>query len=158
MASLMLKWLEQQLEALYSWRSRFGSYVNARFRDLTNDVDYLIDDIYSVQRSIRDIKDWVDETVLASKDAILSAVEDDMIKPLSLYVDALLMDVRARISGIYEDLGEITTDLSTVFDFIGHIDDIIDARVDGFKDKIIGWIEDKFISIVEHVLEQEIKK
>lgn len=148
----------RSINSLSSWSSRFGTYVYGRFSDLKSDINGLIDDVYSVQKSIRDIKDWVHNTIQDAQNALISTVREDMIKPLSAYVDALQMDVRDWIDTLRQDITDIYEGLNTIFEFINEIDAIIDARVDGFKDKIVMWIEDKFISIVEHVLEQEVKE
>lgn len=158
MASLILKWLEQELNKLKSWKTRFGKWVNDWHSYLSKRLDNLGDDVDDIARDVILIPSTVRKAVDDAKGAILSAVNNSYIIPLSHYVDALQMDVRDWINDLRGDISNLSKDVELIFDFIGLIEVTIDERIESFKDKIIGWIEDKFISIVEHVLEQEIKK
>jgi hypothetical protein len=157
MVDLTIRWIEQEIDRLLSWKDRFGKWVNDWHSYLSRRIDSLGDDMDDMAADVILIPSTVRKAVDDAKGAILSAVNDTYIIPLSHYVDALQMDVRDWIGDIRSDISEMDNSIITVFDFINHIDEIIDARIDAFKDKIIGWIEDKFISIVEHVLEQEVK-
>lgn len=158
MANLALMWLEQEFKKLLSWKKRFGKWVNDWHNYLSWRIDSLGDDVDDIAEGVILIPSTVRNAIEDAKGAILSAVNDSYIIPLSHYVDAFQTDVQDWVMSLRGDISEITDNLNTVFDFINHIDGVIDARIDAFKDKIIGWIEDKFISIVEHVLEQEVKK
>lgn len=158
MANLTIPWLVQELRGLLSWKTRFGKWVNSWHSYLSERVDDIGLDLDNIAHDVILIPSTVHKAVEDATGTILSAVNDTYIIPLSHYVDVLQMDVRDWISELRGDISEISKDLITVFDFISHIDDIIDVRIDGFKDRIIGWIENKFILIVEHVLEQEIKR
>ena len=153
-----LGWLEKQIDSLFSWKRRFGKWVNDWHSYLSKRIDSLGDDMDDIAEDVILIPSTVRKAVDDAKEAILKAVKETYITPLSHYVDTFLMDVKDWIGDIYKDLLEVHKDLKAIFDFIEDIDIVIDARIEGLKDKIIGWIEDKFISIVEHVLEQEKKE
>lgn len=52
---------------------------------------------------------------------------------------------------------DIIRDINTLNDWIANSADIINERIDKSKDKVLGWIEDSFISIIERVMEHEKK-
>lgn len=151
-------WLETQIDNLLSWKTRFGNWIYEWHEWIKDRVDLIALDVEDLVTLVNRIPDLVNTAIGDACIDVLSHVYDNYVKPLSYYVDALKMDVVDWVMSLRGDISDIQDGLVTVFDFIGHIDDIIDARIDGFKDKIIGYVEDKFISIVEHVLEQEVKK
>lgn len=158
MGALIVEWLETQISNLLSWKTRFGKWVHDWHTWLSKRVDNLDDNVDEVVKTVNRIPDMVNEAIGDAYIDVLSAVERLYITPLSHYVDAIRMDVVDWIGSISSDMSKISKDVELIFDFVGHIDDIIDVRIEGFKDKIIGWVQDKFISIVEHVLEQEVKQ
>ena len=158
MANLVLKWLEQQIDSLRDYASKHINllwdwvfYLDNVYKAIREDLSDLADDVSNIPSEIRKALEGV-------KVEILTHVKGDLIDPLSYHVDAFQTDVQDWIASLRGDMSDIREDLVTVIDFISHIDDIIDARIDGFKDKIIGWVECEFISIIEHVLEQEVKE
>lgn len=148
----------RSINSLSSWSSRFGTYVYGRFDDLKDDVYDLTDDIYSVQKSITDIRALVADQITSAIDDLKNYVKVDLVDPLTDRVDLTLNIFRSKIDNIGSDLNDLFDGLETVFKILDRIDQIIDDRIEGFKDKFIGWIQDKFISIVEYVLEQEVEK
>lgn len=158
MADLLLKWLEQELDKLRDWKVRFGKWVNDWHTYLSRRIDNLGDDVDDIAKDVILIPSTVRKAVDDAKGGILSAVNNSYIIPLSAYVDALQMDVRDWIGDLRGDISNLSKDVELIFNFIGLIEVTIDERIEAFKDKIVGWIEDKFISIVEHVLEQEVKE
>lgn len=151
-------WFEQQLDKLYKWKDSFGKYVNGIKDYLNVRIDNIRSDLSDLSRDVDSLPARIDSALGSMREAILSTVDDIYIKPLAYYVDALKMDVVDWIGGLDLEISTVWEDIEHIFDFIGQIDSIIDTRIDGFKDKIISWIEDKFIWIIEQVLEQEVKQ
>lgn len=151
-------WLETQIDNILSWKTRFSKWVYDWHQWLKERMEHIALDVEELVTLVNRIPDMVNNAIGDACIDVLSHVYDKYVKPLSYYVDSRIMDVRGWIEDIYDVLTEIRNDLSTLLGFISKIDDIIDERIDSYKDMIVSWIEDKFIYIVERVLEQEIKR
>jgi len=94
-----------------------------------------------------------------------SYAEDIVSDALSI-VDNLISDIWSNIDTIWDSINDIfnvqipdlKSSIQSAWKWINNVDNWIDNKINEFKDRIIGWIEESFVTIIEHVLELEIKK
>ena len=63
--------------------------------------------------------------------------------------------LNAAVDVINTSIDTISDNLSIVNDWIENAADFVNDSIDNSKDKVIGWIEDSFIMLVEKVMEHE---
>jgi len=81
-------------------------------------------------------------------------------------IDNVINDIWRNVNNIWDNIDDIlnvkipnlTTLIQSALDWINNVDDWIDNKINEFRERIEGWIEESFITIIEHVLEMEIKK
>lgn len=150
--------LWKAIKNLSSWTTRYSKYVSSRFSSVYGDISDLVDDVYSIQKSIKGIKGWVEDKISNSKTYIIDYIRNDMIKPLSYYIDSVAVDLKSLVKNIKSDIHDVVDIVNDILDYIDTIPSMIEDKIDLAQDKIISWVKDKFVSIVEDVLEQEVRK
>ncbi len=94
-----------------------------------------------------------------------SYAEDIVSDALSI-VDNLISDIWSNIDKIWDSINDIFNvqipdlkgSIQSAWEWINNVDNWIDNKINEFKDRILGWVEEGFITIVEHVLDLEVKK
>lgn len=154
----LLEWLEDLIERVQDYATRQINLLWDWVFYLNNEYKAVLSDLSALGDQIGDIPDQVQKAVEGARAEILNRVKEDLIDPLSFYVEAFQTDVQDWIVSLRSDISDLYEGLETVFKFIDTVEDVIDKRIDGYKDNVIEWIQERFISIVEHVLEQEVKE
>ena len=91
---------------------------------------------------------------------------EDIVSDALNVVDNLVNDIWTNIDNVWDSINDIfnvqipdlRNSIQSAWEWINNIDNWIDNKINEFRDRIIGWIEESFIMIIEHVLELEIKK
>jgi len=91
---------------------------------------------------------------------------EDIVSDVLNVVDNLVRDIWSNISKVWDRIDDILTvqipdlrnSIQSAWDWINNVDNWIESKINEFKDRILGWVEESFITIVEHVLDMEIKK
>jgi len=104
---------------------------------------------------------WVNPLIEQAKEYAENFINDAL-----KIVDVIITDIWKDIYGIWDKVDDIIEvkipDLDNLIhsalDWINGADDWIGRKIDEFQDRITGWVEDRFITIIEHVLEMDIKK
>jgi len=107
------------------------------------------------------IIDWVRPLFESAK----SYAEDIVSDALNI-VDNLINDIWSNIDEVWSSINDIfnvqipdlKSSIQSVWEWINNVDNWVDNKINEFKDRILGWVEEGFITIVEHVLELEVKK
>ena len=92
-----------------------------------------------------------------------SYAEDIVSNALNI-VDNLINDIWNNIDNVWDSINNIfnvqipdlRNSIQSAWDWINNVDIWIDTKINEFKDRILGWVEEGFITIVEHVLEMNI--
>ena len=91
---------------------------------------------------------------------------EDVVSDALNVVDSLINDIWSNIDKVWDSINDIfnvqipdlKSSIQSAWKWINNVDNWIDNKINEFKDRIIGWIEESFVTIIEHVLELEIKK
>jgi len=150
----------------YSWSDIMDAVENAKayaewlLRDVWNEFDKVWARISAIPVLTYDvIINWVRPLFESAK----SYAEDIVSDALSI-VDNLINDIWTDINNVWDSINDIfnvqipdlRNSIQSVWDWINNVDSWIDNKINEFKDRIIGWIEESLITIIEHVLDIEI--
>jgi len=91
---------------------------------------------------------------------------EDIVSDALNVVDNLVNDIWTNIDNVWDSINDIfnvqipdlRNSIQSAWEWINNIDNWIDNKINEFRDRIIGWVEESFVMIIEHVLDLEIKK
>ena len=129
------------LDFIYASLRSFKDWVYDQFDYLDSRFDYLLMGLWD---AIDDVKDEIYSRV----DAVLGDVWGDT---LYLY-DQMI----SRIDYLLADMWSEVENIKQAVAVLDRLDEVIDSRIDQYRDKIQGWIEDKLIDIVWNVGQKEV--
>ena len=128
-------WVDEIIEVVSDLTSNTLTWV----KELWDETDLLWEKIGAIPvLTIEVIKSWVDPWIKTAKDAVLSVLD-------------------AAVTTINTTITNITTQLTTVTDWIADAPTWFNSQLDNTKGKVVGWIEDSFILILEKVMEHDKK-
>lgn len=136
MASLTLRWIEQEVRKLLNWKSRLGRYIDSIKRDLLAQIDEL-------RRAYDELVDGLDTTIDELKEEIGGVVE--------LYLDSFWERVSEAVDRIEMRIAELQ-------DFEEDVDKLIEQKIEGAHDTVIDWVSDAMDRLIENYLESEVKE
>jgi hypothetical protein len=136
MASLTLRWIEQEVRKLLSWKQRIGGYIDGVRRDLLAQIDVL-------SRAYDELVDGLDTTIDELKEEIGGVVE--------LYLDSFWEYVSEAVDRIEMRIAELQ-------DFEEDVDKLIEQKIEGAHDTVIDWVSDAMDRLIENYLESEVKE
>ena len=152
----------------YSWSDVLDAVENAKayaerlLSDVWNEFDKVWERIGAIPVITYDVViGWIKPFFESAK----SYAEDIVSDALSI-VDNLVNDIWSNIDKVWDRINDIfnvqipdlKSSIQSAWEWINNVDNWIDNKINEFKDRIIGWIEESFVTIIEHVLELEIKK
>jgi len=152
----------------YSWddvldaAERAKVYAEWLLDDVWNEFNLVWERIGAIPVITYDvILGWVNPLIEEAK-----IYAENFINNALLIVDDVIKDVWADIYGIWNKIDDIldiklpdlNKSITDAWDWINNVDVWIDNKINEFKNRILGWVEESFITIVEHVLELEVKK
>jgi len=138
------------------------AYAERLLSDVWSEFDRVWERIGTIPVITYDVVvDWIKPFFENAK----SYAEDIVSDALSI-VDNLVNDIWSNIDKVWDSINNIfnvqipdlKSSIQSAWDWINNVDNWIDNKINEFKDRILGWIEESFITIVEHVLDMEIKK
>jgi len=136
------------------------AYAEYLLKDVWSEFDKVWTRISAIPVLTYDvIIDWVRPLFENAK----SYAEDIVSDALGI-VDNLVNDIWNNIDNVWDSINDIfnvqipdlRNSIQSVWEWINNADNWIDNKINEFKDKILGWVEESFITIVEHVLEMNI--
>jgi len=101
------------------------------------------------------IKPYIESAKSYAEDIVSDALSimDNLIRDIWNNID----NVRDNINNIfYVQIPDLRNSIQSAINWINNTDNWIDNKINEFKDRILGWVEEGFITIVEYVLEHEI--
>jgi len=165
-------WVERAYEFYdilrHSWSDVLDAVENAKayaeylLKDVWSEFDKVWTRISAIPVLTYDvIIDWVRPLFENAK----SYAEDIVSDALGI-VDNLVNDIWNNINNVWDSINDIfnvqipdlRNSIQSVWEWINNADNWIDNKINEFKDRIIDWIKESFIGIVEHVLDMEIKR
>jgi len=165
-------WVERAYEFYdilrHSWSDVLDAVENAKayaeylLKDVWSEFDKVWTRISAIPVLTYDvIIDWVRPLFENAK----SYAEDIVSDALGI-VDNLVNDIWNNINNVWNSINDIfnvqipdlRNSIQSVWEWINNADNWIDNKINEFKDRIIDWIKESFIGIVEHVLDMEIKR
>jgi len=138
------------------------AYAEYLLKDVWSEFDKVWTRISAIPVLTYDvIIDWVRPLFENAK----SYAEDIVSDALGI-VDNLVNDIWNNIDNVWDSINDIfnvqipdlRNSIQSVWEWINNADNWIDNKINEFKDRIIDWIKESFIGIVEHVLDMEIKR
>jgi len=150
----------------HSWSDVLDAVENAKayaewlLRDVWREFDRVWDRIGAIPVLTYDVVvGWVKPFIESAR----SYAEDIVSNALNV-VDNLINDIWSNIDNVWDSINDIfnvqipdlRNSIQSVWDWINNVDNWIDNKINEFKDRILRWIEESFITIVEHVLEIDI--
>ena len=138
------------------------AYAEYLLKDVWSEFDKVWTRISAIPVLTYDvIIDWVRPLFENAK----SYAEDIVSDALGI-VDNLVNDIWNNINNVWDSINDIfnvqipdlRNSIQSVWEWINNADNWIDNKINEFKDRIIDWIKESFIGIVEHVLDMEIKR
>ncbi len=150
----------------HSWSDVLDAVENAKaytewlLSDVWSEFDRVWERIGAIPVLTYDIIiDWVRPLF----ESVKSYAEDIVSDALKI-TDKLINDVWNNIDNVWDSINDIFNvqipdlrgSIQSVWEWINNVDNWIDNKINEFKDRILGWVEEGFITIVEHVLDMEI--
>ncbi len=150
----------------HSWSDVLDAVENAKaytewlLSDVWSEFDRVWERIGAIPVLTYDIIiDWVRPLF----ESVKSYAEDIVSDALKI-TDKLINDVWNNIDNVWDSINDIFNvqipdlrgSIQSVWEWINNVDNWIDNKINEFKDRILGWVEESFITIVEHVLEMDI--
>jgi len=138
------------------------AYAEYLLKDVWNEFDKVWERIGAIPVITYDVVvGWIKPFI----ENVKSYAEDIVSDALNV-VDNLVNDIWTNIDNVWDSINDIfnvqipdlRNSIQSAWEWINNIDNWIDNKINEFRDRIIGWIEESFIMIIEHVLELEIKK
>lgn len=123
--------------------------------EIIRDVTDLTDDALTWVNEL-----WVETDLIWEKIGAIPVLTIDVIKSwvmpwINTVKDTLESALEVAVDTINDAISTINDNLSVVNEWIENVAAIINVCIDNSKDKILGWVEDSFILIVEKVMEHE---
>ena len=165
-------WVERAYEFFdilrHTWKDVLDAVEDAKayaewlLRDVWNEFDRVWERIGAIPVITYDVVvEWVKPLFESTK----SYAEDIVSDALSI-VDNMVNDIWNNIDNVWDSINNIfnvqipdlRSSIQAAQDWINNIDNWIDNKINEFRDRILGWIEEGFITIVEHVLDLEVKE
>ena len=126
-------WVDEIIQDISDLTDDALTWVN----ELWDETDLIWDKIGTIPVLTEEvIKGWVSPWITTAKEALKNALD-------------------AAITTINTTITNLTTQLTTVTNWISNAPTWFTTQLEAAKDKVIGWIEDSFILIVEKVMEHE---
>ncbi|UYL65063.1 MAG: hypothetical protein QIT46_gp11 [Methanophagales virus PBV305] len=139
---------------------RAKSYAEWLLEDVWNEFDRVWERIGAIPVITYDVvvgwvKPFFEHTKSYAEDIVSNALKT---------VDNLVNDIWKDISKVWDRIDDILTiqipdlrnNIQNALNWIGNVDNWIDNKINEFRERIEGWIEESFITIIEHVMEMEI--
>jgi len=163
-------WVERAYEFFdilrHTWKDVLDAVEDAKayaewlLRDVWNEFDRVWERIGAIPVITYDVVvGWVKPLFESAK----SYAEDIVTNTLNI-VDNLINDIWNNIDSVWDRINDIfnvqipdlRSSIQLAWEWINNVDNWIDSKINEFKDRILGWVEQGFITIVEHVLDMEI--
>ena len=150
----------------HSWSDVLDAVENAKayaeylLKDVWSEFDKVWTRISAIPVLTYDvIIDWIRPLFENAK----SYAEDIVSDALGI-VDNLVNDIWNNIDNVWDSINDIfnvqipdlRNSIQSVWEWINNADNWIDNKINEFKDRIISWVEESFIIIIEYVLDMEI--
>ena len=138
------------------------AYAEYLLKDVWNEFDKVWERIGAIPVITYDVVvGWIKPFI----ENVKSYAEDIVSDALNV-VDNLVNDIWTNIDNVWDSINDIfnvqipdlRNSIQSAWEWINNIDNWIDNKINEFRDRIIGWVEESFVMIIEHVLDLEIKK
>jgi len=138
------------------------AYAEYLLKDVWNEFDKVWERIGAIPVITYDVVvGWIKPFI----ENVKSYAEDIVSDALNV-VDNLINDIWSNIDTIWDSINNIfnvqipdlKSSIQSAWEWINNVDNWIDNKINEFRDRIIGWVEESFVMIIEHVLDLEIKK
>jgi len=105
------------------------------------------------------VKGWVTPLIESAKVYL-----ENLLNNAIDVIDGIINTIWSDINNIWDNIDnilnvtipDIKNSIQSAWDWINNVDNWIDNKINEFRERIEGWIEESFITIIEHVLEMEI--
>ena len=138
------------------------SYAEWLLRDVWHEFDLVWQRIGAIPVITRDVVEgWVGPLVESAR-----SYAENLISNAINVIDSVIDTIWNDINSIWDNIDnilnvtipDIKNSIQSAWDWINNVDNWIDNKINEFRERIEGWIEESFITIIEHVMEMEIKK
>jgi len=138
------------------------AYAEYLLRDVWSEFDRVWERIGAIPVITYDVViGWIKPFFESAK-----SYAENIISDALNVVDNIINDIWSDIDNVWDSINDIFTvqipdlrsNIQSAWDWINNVDNWIDNKINEFKDRILGWVEESFITIIEHVLDMEIKK